>query len=45
MASMPSEGDVRNVPVIHRTALRCILLSLCRLLMIGAPLKNQSWKL
>jgi len=44
MASMSSEEDVQNVPVIHRATLCYILLSSYRLLTMGAPLKNQSWK-
>jgi len=43
MASMPSEGEVRKAPVIHRVARRCIFLSSYTLLPVGAPLKNQSW--
>ena len=41
IASMPSEGDIQKAPVIQRTALHCIFLSLLIFLTIRAPLKNQ----
>ena len=44
MASIPSVGDIRNAPVIHNTALRCIFLSSFKLVTVGAPLKNHNWK-
>ena len=42
MASIPSEGVVRNTPVIHRAAQCCIFPSSYMFLAVGAPLKNQS---
>jgi len=42
MASMPSDGEVRKVPVIQRAALRCIFFNSVMFLTIGAPLKNHS---
>jgi len=43
MASMPSNGEVRNAPVIQRAALHCIFFSSVMFLMVGAPLKNHNW--
>jgi len=43
IASMPSVGEVRKVPVIQRTVLCCIFLSSVMFFTMGAPLKNHSW--
>jgi len=37
---IPSNRNVQKAPVIHRAALRYILLSLAILLTVGTPLKN-----
>ena len=42
IASTPSDGEVQKVPVIQRTALRCIFFNSVIFLIIGAPLKNHS---
>jgi len=42
MASMPSDGEVQKVPIIQRTALRCIFFSLVVFFTIGVPLKNHN---
>ena len=41
IASIPSEGDVRKVPVIQRAAFHCIFFNSLMFLTIGVPLKNQ----
>jgi len=42
MALMPSNGEIRKVPIIQRAALCCIFFSSVMFLTIGVPLKNHS---
>ena len=44
MPSTPSEGNVLKASVIHSAALLCSLLSSWMWYLVGAFLKNHSWK-